>query len=102
MLVMSICRWNVSAGAASPNPQGCFKYGQITATDVYVLHSGPPELIDGKWRTTPNDISYFAPETPLKLAQQFKVPGIFKLDFPNRMMKRPAKVGVFHVDKMEK
>ncbi|XXG78147.1 hypothetical protein AAC387_Pa08g2152 [Persea americana] len=85
-------RWNVSAGAARPNPQGSFKYGQITVTDVYVLNSGPPELIDGKWRTTLNDISYFAPETPLKLAQQFNVPGIFKLDFPNRRMNRPAKV----------
>ncbi|KAK8639395.1 hypothetical protein V6N13_137777 [Hibiscus sabdariffa] len=27
-------RWNVSAGAARPNPQGSFKYGDITVTDV--------------------------------------------------------------------
>ncbi|KAL8548857.1 hypothetical protein ACS0TY_007935 [Phlomoides rotata] len=84
-------RLNVSAGAARPNPQGSFKYGQITVTDVYVILNRPTELIDGKWRTTLNGISYIAPSTPLKLAQQFKVPGVFKLDFPNRFMNRPAK-----------
>ena len=61
-------------------------------TDVYVLLNRPAELIDGQWRTTLNSISYMAPATPLKLAQQFNVPGIYKLDFPNHMMNRPAKV----------
>lgn len=86
-----LIRMNVSAGAARPNPQGSFKYGEITVTDVYVIRNRPTELIDGKWRTTLNGISYIAPSTPLKLAQQFKVPGVFKLDFPNRFMGRPAK-----------
>ncbi|GFP91174.1 monocopper oxidase-like protein sku5 [Phtheirospermum japonicum] len=84
-------RWNVSAGAARPNPQGSFKYGDITVTDVYVILNRPPELVDGKQRTTLNGISYIAPSTPLKIAQQFNVPGVFKLDFPNRFMNRPAK-----------
>ncbi|KAF5183133.1 monocopper oxidase-like protein SKU5, partial [Thalictrum thalictroides] len=84
-------RWNVSAGAARPNPQGSFKYGDITVTDVYVLLNRPAELIGGKWGTTLNGISYIAPATPLKLAQQFNIPGVFKLDFPNRMMNRPTK-----------
>ncbi|XP_077226991.1 monocopper oxidase-like protein SKU5 isoform X2 [Tasmannia lanceolata] len=85
-------RWNVSAGAARPNPQGSFRYGQITVTDVYVLLNRPAELINGKLRTTLNGISYFAPSTPPKLAQQYNVPGVFKLDFPNRLMNRPAKI----------
>lgn len=85
-------RWNVSAGAARPNPQGSFKYGQITVTDVYVILNRPPELIDGKWRTTLNGISYLTPSTPLKLAQQFNIPGVYKLDFPYKLMNRPAKV----------
>ncbi|KAL7113671.1 hypothetical protein ACP275_04G074800 [Erythranthe tilingii] len=85
-------RWNVSAGAARPNPQGSFRYGQITVTDVYVILNRPPELVDGKWRNTLNGISYIAPSTPLRLAQQFKVDGVFKLDFPNRFMNRPAKM----------
>ncbi|KAL8146718.1 monocopper oxidase-like protein SKU5 isoform X1 [Apium graveolens] len=85
-------RWNVSAGAARPNPQGSFRYGQITVTDFYVILNRPAELIDGRWRTTLNGISHLAPQTPLKLAQQFKIPGVFKLDFPNRLMNRPAKI----------
>ncbi|KAG2669758.1 hypothetical protein I3843_14G048200 [Carya illinoinensis] len=85
-------RWNVSAGAARPNPQGSFKYGQITVTDVYVILNRPPELIDGKWRTTLNGISYLPPSTPLKLAQQFNLLGVYKLDFPNRLMNRPPKM----------
>ncbi|XP_047310743.1 monocopper oxidase-like protein SKU5 [Impatiens glandulifera] len=85
-------RWNVSAGAARPNPQGSFKYGDITVTDVYVIVNGLAESIDGKWRSTLNGISYLAPSTPLRLAQQFNVPGVYKLDFPNRFMGRTPKV----------
>ncbi|KAL6564947.1 Monocopper oxidase-like protein sku5 [Orobanche minor] len=85
-------RWNVSAGAARPNPQGSFKYGDITVTDVYVILNRPPEFVGGKRCTTLNGISYIAPSTPVKLAQQFNVPGVFKLDFPNRVMNRPAKL----------
>ncbi|CAH2050489.1 unnamed protein product [Thlaspi arvense] len=69
-------RWNVSAGAARPNPQGSFKYGDITVNDVYVLLNRPVERIDGKWHTTLNGISYYTPSTPLKLAQQFNIPGM--------------------------
>lgn len=60
-------------------------------TDVYVLLNRPAEIINGQMRNTLNGISYIAPLTPLKLAQQFDVPGVYKLDFPNRMMNRPAK-----------
>lgn len=59
---------------------------------MYVLLNRPAELIDGKYRTTLNGISYLAPSTPLKLAQQFNIPGIYKIDFPNRLMDRPPKV----------
>ncbi|KAG5232168.1 Multicopper oxidase, type [Salix suchowensis] len=85
-------RWNISAGAARPNPQGSFKYGQITVTDVYVIVNRPAELIDGKWCTTLNGISYLTPSTPLKLAQQYNIPGVYKLDFPNTQMNRHPKV----------
>ncbi|PKA57769.1 Monocopper oxidase-like protein SKU5 [Apostasia shenzhenica] len=85
-------RWNVSAGAARPNPQGSFHYGDITVTDVYILLNKPVNLINGQLRSTVNGISYINPATPLKLAQQFNVPGVYKLDFPNRNMNRPAKI----------
>ncbi|KFK31320.1 hypothetical protein AALP_AA6G097300 [Arabis alpina] len=65
-------RLNLSAGAARPNPQGSFKYGQITVTDVYVIVNRSPELIDGRLRTTLN--------------------GVYKLDFPKRPMNRHPKV----------
>ncbi|KAL9271161.1 Monocopper oxidase-like protein [Drosera capensis] len=85
-------RWNVTASAARPNPQGSFRYGDITVTDVYVILNRPPELINGKSCTTLNGISYFSPSTPLVLAEQFKVLGVYKLDFPNGPTDRPAKL----------
>lgn len=85
-------RWNVTASAARPNPQGSFRYGDITVTDVYVILNRPPELINGKSCTTLNGISYFSPLTPLMLAEQFKVLGVYKLDFPNGPTGRPAKL----------
>ncbi|KAL9239644.1 hypothetical protein vseg_013947 [Gypsophila vaccaria] len=85
-------RWNLTSSAARPNPQGSFRYGQIPVTDVNVIVSSPAELIDGNWRAALNGISYFTPSTPLKLAQQFNVPGAFKVDFPSRPMNRPPRV----------
>ncbi|CAO2818980.1 unnamed protein product [Amaranthus hypochondriacus] len=85
-------RWNLTASAARPNPQGSFRYGQITVTDVYVLVSKPAELINGEWHTTLNGLSYFTPSTPLKLAQQYNVSGVYKLDFPSRPMNRPSRL----------
>ncbi|XP_020539358.1 monocopper oxidase-like protein SKU5 isoform X2 [Jatropha curcas] len=76
-------RWNVSAGAARPNPQGSFKYGDITVTDVYVILNKPAELIDGKLRSTLNGISYLPPSTPLKLAQQYNISGFMEIIFQN-------------------
>ncbi|CAN6447561.1 unnamed protein product [Victoria cruziana] len=85
-------RWNTSASGARPNPQGSFKYGQIPVTDVYKLENEPAQMIKGKMQTTLNGISYFIPSTPLQLADQFNVPGVFKLDFPNEPMNRPPKI----------
>ncbi|CAL5355957.1 hypothetical protein CsSME_00044765 [Camellia sinensis var. sinensis] len=77
-------RWNVSASGARPNPQGSFRYGSINVTDIYVLKNKPPVTINGKLRTTLSGISFVNPATPIRLADQFKVKGVYKLDFPNR------------------
>ncbi|CAL5429701.1 unnamed protein product [Camellia sinensis] len=77
-------RWNVSASGARPNPQGSFRYGSINVTDIYVLKNKPPVTINGKLRTTLSGISFVNPATPIRLADQFKVKGAYKLDFPNR------------------
>ncbi|KAK6155852.1 hypothetical protein DH2020_010100 [Rehmannia glutinosa] len=85
---MSI-RQNVSASGARPNPQGSFHYGSINVTDVYVLKSLPPTMINGKLRATYNGISFVNPDTPIKLADVFKVKGAYKLDFPSKPLDRP-------------
>jgi len=89
---MMFGRLNLSSGAARPNPQGSFKYGQITVTDVYVIVNRPPEMIEGRLRATLNGISYLPPSTPLKLAQQYNISGVYKLDFPKRPMNRHPRV----------
>ncbi|CAA6656197.1 unnamed protein product [Spirodela intermedia] len=86
-------RWNVSAGAARPNPQGSFKYGQITVTQVYLLKNKPPVVINGKHRTTLNGISYAPPTTPIRLADQFDE-GFMEIIFQNN----DTKVMTYHFD----
>lgn len=86
-----MCRWNVSASGARPNPQGSFRYGTINVTEVYVLKNKPPVTIDGKRRTTLNGISFVNPHTPIRLADQYKVKGVYKSDFPNRPLTGPPK-----------
>lgn len=53
-------------------------------TEVYVLKNKPPVMIKGKRRTTLSGISFVNPATPIRLADQFKVKGAYKLDFPTR------------------
>ncbi|XP_059443605.1 monocopper oxidase-like protein SKU5 [Corylus avellana] len=85
-------RWNVSASGARPNPQGSFRYGSINVTDVYVLKNKPPVMINGKRRTTLSGVSYVNPSTPIRLADQFKVKGVYKLDFPTRPLTGPPRM----------
>lgn len=81
-------RQNVSASGARPNPQGSFHYGSINVTETYVLKTVPPVLINGILRATLNGISFVKPATPIRLADQYKVKGEYKLDFPNKPLNR--------------
>lgn len=87
-----LCRWNVSASGARPNPQGSFRYGSINVTEVYVLKNIPPVTIDGKRRTTLSGISYVNSATPIRLADQYKLKGVYKLDFPTRPLTGPPRM----------
>ncbi|XP_027193036.1 L-ascorbate oxidase homolog [Cicer arietinum] len=69
-------RWNLTANAARPNPQGSFHYGNITPTRRINLANSAP-LINGKLRYAVNSVSYVNPVTPLKLADYFNISGIF-------------------------
>ncbi|KAI3887263.1 hypothetical protein MKX03_023473 [Papaver bracteatum] len=87
-------RWNLSASAARPNPQGAYHYGNIKTVRTLVLEN-TEALIDGKVRYAVNGISYVNPDTPLKLADWFNIPGVFELDSIPDMPTpgTPAKMG---------
>lgn len=85
-------RWNVTASGARPNPQGSFRYGSINVTEVYVLKNKPPVTISGKQRATLSGISFENPSTPIRLADQYKVKGVYKLDFPTRPITGPPMI----------
>lgn len=81
-------RWNLTTGAARPNPQGSFHYGQINVTQTLVLRGSTP-TIKGAMRYALNDVSYSAPATPLKLADYYNLTGVFVLDaFPDKPLNR--------------
>ncbi|XP_010255119.1 PREDICTED: L-ascorbate oxidase homolog isoform X2 [Nelumbo nucifera] len=72
-------RWNLTASAARPNPQGSFHYGQIKPSRTIVLANSAPQ-INGKQRYAVNRVSYINSDTPLKLADYFNIPGVFSLN----------------------
>ncbi|XP_051192131.1 monocopper oxidase-like protein SKU5 [Lolium perenne] len=77
-------RWNLSAGAARPNPQGSFRYSSINVTQAYLLRSEAPAEIGGRRRAALNGLSFSPPETPLRLADAYDVKDAYTLDFPDR------------------
>ncbi|KAK4784471.1 hypothetical protein SAY86_018839 [Trapa natans] len=87
-------RQNVTSSGARPNPQGSFHYGSINVTDSYFLKAVAPVTIDGKLRTSLNGISFHNLTTLVRLADQYNVKGIYKLDFPSKPLDRPPKIDV--------
>ncbi|KAM0883452.1 hypothetical protein ACQ4PT_031639 [Festuca glaucescens] len=77
-------RWNLSAGAARPNPQGSFRYSSINVTQAYLLRSTAPAEIGGRRRAALNGLSFSPPETPLRLADAYGLKDAYTLDFPDR------------------
>ncbi|KAH0458910.1 hypothetical protein IEQ34_011724 [Dendrobium chrysotoxum] len=67
-------RWNLTASAARPNPQGSYHYGQINITRTIKLSSST-SIVDGKLRFALNGVSHRDAELPLKLAEYFGVNG---------------------------
>ncbi|XP_020220666.1 L-ascorbate oxidase homolog isoform X2 [Cajanus cajan] len=65
-------RWNLTASAARPNPQGSYHYGQINITRTIKLVNSFSRAT-GKLRYGLNGVSHVDPETPLKLAEYFGV-----------------------------
>ncbi|KAL3520415.1 hypothetical protein ACH5RR_018564 [Cinchona calisaya] len=65
-------RWNLTASAARPNPQGSYHYGQINITRTIKFVNSVGDA-DGKLRYAVNGVSHVDSETPLKLAEYFGV-----------------------------
>ncbi|KAJ7955461.1 L-ascorbate oxidase-like [Quillaja saponaria] len=73
-------RWNLTASAARPNPQGSYHYGSINITRTIKLVNSASN-VDGKLRYAINGVSHVDPVTPLKLAEYFGVNDkVFKYD----------------------
>lgn len=53
-------------------------------TEIYVLKNKSPVKIDGKRRATLSGISFANPATPIRLADHYKLKGVYKLDFPTK------------------
>ncbi|KAH0466311.1 hypothetical protein IEQ34_006414 [Dendrobium chrysotoxum] len=71
-------RWNLTASAARPNPQGSYHYGQINITRTIKLASST-SIVDGKLRFALNGVSHTDPTVPVKLAEYFGINGtVFK------------------------
>ncbi|TYI12829.1 hypothetical protein ES332_A08G015800v1 [Gossypium tomentosum] len=66
-------RWNLTARAAIPNPQGSYKYGAINITRTIKLANTASE-VDGKFRYALNGVLHDNEfKTPLKLAEYFNI-----------------------------
>ncbi|CAM8992492.1 unnamed protein product [Rhodiola kirilowii] len=77
-------RRDLAASGPRPNPQGSYHYGQINTTQTIRLANGAP-VINGKQRYSVNSVSFIPADTPLKLADHFKIPGVFSLgSIPDR------------------
>ncbi|XP_010465173.1 PREDICTED: L-ascorbate oxidase homolog [Camelina sativa] len=63
-------RWNLTASAARPNPQGSYHYGKINITRTIKL-ANSKNVVNGKVRFGFNGVSHVDTETPLKLAEYF-------------------------------
>ncbi|KAL6128450.1 hypothetical protein ACLB2K_071805 [Fragaria x ananassa] len=76
-------RWNLTAGAARPNPQGSFNVSNVTLSQTFVLESTVAQIHDLP-RYVVNNVSYYTVPTPLKLADHFvNGSGVYQLDtFP--------------------
>nr|GLL43861.1 L-ascorbate oxidase homolog [Ipomoea trifida] len=73
-------RWNLTASAARPNPQGSYHYGQINITRTLKLVSSKTTE-GGKLRYAINGVSHIDSNTPLKLAEYFEIPEkVFEYD----------------------
>ncbi|CAI8600172.1 unnamed protein product [Vicia faba] len=84
-------RTNLTASGPRPNPQGSYHYGLINTTKTIILSSSPGQ-VNRKQRYAINSVSYVSPDTPLKLADYFKISGVFRV---GSISDRPTGGGIY-------
>ncbi|KAG9136607.1 hypothetical protein Leryth_020274 [Lithospermum erythrorhizon] len=92
-------RWEPSVGAARPNPQGSFNVSNVTLSQTFILEGSLAQIGGGPVYTV-NNVSYIAPDTPLKLADQYiNGSGVYQLDAfsVNSSLQLPVTTGTFVV-----
>lgn len=71
-------RWNLTASGPRPNPQGSYHYGLVPVTRTIRL-ANSAATIGGKQRYAVNSVSHVNPDTPLKVADYYKIAGVFSV-----------------------
>ncbi|KAK4356449.1 hypothetical protein RND71_025420 [Anisodus tanguticus] len=91
-------RWNLTTGAARPNPQGSFNVSNVTLSQTFVFQNSV-NYENGMMKYAINNVSYATPQTPLKLADYYlNGAGVYELDkFPANGSLREAVYGTFVV-----
>ncbi|CAI0382256.1 unnamed protein product [Linum tenue] len=84
-------RTNLTASGPRPNPQGSYHYGMINLTRSIVLANSAGQ-VNRKQRYAVNSVSFIPADTPLKLADYFKIQGVFK---ENSISSRPTGGGIY-------
>ncbi|KAA8528798.1 hypothetical protein F0562_036153 [Nyssa sinensis] len=71
-------RTNLTASGPRPNPQGSYHYGLINTTRTIRLANSAGQ-VNRKQRYAVNSVSFVPADTPLKLADYFKIGGVFRV-----------------------
>ncbi|XP_044487752.1 L-ascorbate oxidase homolog [Mangifera indica] len=71
-------RTNLTASGPRPNPQGSYHYGLINITKTIRLRSSAGQ-VNGRQRYAVNSVSFTPADTPLKLADYYKIDGVFRV-----------------------
>ncbi|KAM0952202.1 putative L-ascorbate oxidase [Dioscorea sansibarensis] len=71
-------RTNLTASGPRPNPQGSYHYGLVNTTRTIRLANSAP-AINGKQRYAVNSVSFIPADTPLKIADYYKISGVFSV-----------------------
>lgn len=72
------CRTNLTASGPRPNPQGSYHYGLVNITRTIKLESSAAQ-VDRKQRYAVNSVSFVPADTPLKIADYFKIKDVFRV-----------------------